>query len=89
MTDRHEAGTRTRRAVLGDSHEDRVEVAKIELDEPCRDMITEGAWDTVRARSTISRRERSMLTIALLAASGNCEEIPMHVCAAAHWRGRK
>jgi 4-carboxymuconolactone decarboxylase len=28
---------------------------------------------------TISRRERSMLTLALLAATGNFEEIPMHI----------
>ncbi len=84
MTDRHDADMRTRRAVLGDSHVDRAEVAKTALDAPCRAMITEGAWGTVRAQDTISRRERSMLTIALLASTGNFEEIPMHVRATAN-----
>ncbi len=83
MTDRHEAGMRIRRAVLGASHVDRAEAAKTAFDEPFQAMITEGAWGTVWARDAISRRERSMLTIALLAATGNFEEIPMHVRATA------
>jgi len=47
-------------------------------------MITEGAWGTLWADDTISKRERSMLTLALLAATGNFEEIPMHVRATAN-----
>ena len=39
---------------------------------------------TVWADDTISRRERSMLTLALLAATGNFEEIPMHIRATAN-----
>ena len=78
MTDRHDAGMRTRRAVLGDCHADRAEDAKTALDEQFQEVITEGAWGAVRARNTFSRRERSMATIALLAAAGNFEEIQMH-----------
>jgi 4-carboxymuconolactone decarboxylase len=47
-------------------------------------MITEGAWGTVWSRPTISKRERSMITIALLAALGHDEEIAMHVRATAN-----
>lgn len=36
-----------------------------------------------RAEATITRRERSMLTLALFAATGNFEEIPLHVRATA------
>lgn len=77
--DRHEKGMAARRAVLGDAHVDRAEAATTEFDAPFQRMITEGAWGTLWADETIPRRERSMLTLALLAATGNFEEIPMHV----------
>ncbi len=83
MTDRHTAGTRTRREVLGDAHVDRAQAAMTELDAPFQTLITEGAWGTVWSSDAISRRERSMLTLALLAATGNFEEIPMHIRATA------
>jgi 4-carboxymuconolactone decarboxylase len=79
MTDRHAQGMQTRRAVLGDAHVDRAEAAKSELDGPFQDLITEAAWGTVWASDAITKRERSMLTLALLAATGNFEEIPMHI----------
>lgn len=76
-------GMEVRRAVLGDAHVDRAEAAKTDLDQPFQDLITVSAWGTVWASDAISRRERSMLTLALLAATGNFEEIPMHVRATA------
>nr|WP_072779614.1 4-carboxymuconolactone decarboxylase [Marivita hallyeonensis] len=76
---RKETGMATRRAVLGDAHVDRAEAAKTEFDAPFQDLITESAWGTVWSDDTISRRERSMLTLALLAATGNFDEIPMHI----------
>jgi len=83
MTARLEAGMRTRRAVLGDAHVDRAEAGKTDLDAPFQNLITESAWGTVWASEAISLRERSMLTLALLAATGNFEEIPMHIRATA------
>jgi 4-carboxymuconolactone decarboxylase len=79
MSDRLSAGMAVRRAVLGDAHVDRAEAAKTEFDAPFQTLITETAWGTLWADDTISRRERSMLTLALLAATGNFEEIPMHI----------
>ncbi|AVO39069.1 4-carboxymuconolactone decarboxylase [Pukyongiella litopenaei] len=84
MSERFDQGMATRRAVLGDAHVDRAEAAKTDFDRPFQTMITEGAWGTLWADDTISRRERSMLTLALLAATGNFEEIPMHVRATAN-----
>jgi 4-carboxymuconolactone decarboxylase len=74
----------TRRSVLGDAHVNRAEAAKSDFDLPFQTLITEGAWGTVWADDSISRRERSMLTLALLAATGNFEEIPMHIRATAN-----
>mgnify|MGYP005850949095 FL=1 len=84
MPDRFEKGMATRRAILGDAHVDRAEANKSAFDAPFQSMITEGAWGTLWADDTISRRERSMLTLALLAATGNFEEIPMHIRATAN-----
>jgi 4-carboxymuconolactone decarboxylase len=84
MSDRYKTGMSTRRSVLGDAHVDRAEASKSAFDEPFQTMITEGAWGTLWADDTISKRERSMLTLALLAATGNFEEIPMHVRATAN-----
>ena len=84
MSDRKKAGLAVRRKVLGDSHVDRAEAAKTNFDEPFQTLITEGAWGTVWAGDKISLRERSMLTLALLAALGNFDEIPMHIRATAN-----
>ena len=83
MSDRYDTGMKVRREVLGDAHVDRAEAAKTDLDLPFQDLITNSAWGTVWASDGISRRERSMLTLALLAATGNYDEIPMHIRATA------
>jgi 4-carboxymuconolactone decarboxylase len=74
-----ENGTATRRRVLGDAHVDRANAAKTAFDAPFQDLITDAAWGHVWARDTISLRERSMLTIALLAGLGNDHELAMHI----------
>lgn len=79
MVDRFARGMATRRAVLGADHVNRAEATKTDFDTPFQTMITEGAWGTVWADETISPRDRSMLTLAVLAATGNFEEIPMHI----------
>ncbi|NVK12742.1 MAG: 4-carboxymuconolactone decarboxylase [Rhodobacteraceae bacterium] len=81
--DRFDRGMQVRRRVLGDAHVDRAEAAKTPLDQPFQELITEAAWGTVWASDRISLRERSMLTLALLAATGNFDEIPMHIRATA------
>ena len=83
MSDRHALGMKVRREVLGDAHVDRAEAQKTDFDRPFQELITNSAWVTVLASDGISRRERSMLTLALLAAMGNWEEIPMHIRATA------
>lgn len=87
MTDQAEgrlaAGMRTRRSVLGDAHVDRAEQAKTAFDAPFQELITEAAWGRVWSGTAWTKRERSMVTIALLAALGQDEEVAMHVRATA------
>ena len=83
MSDRFDKGMQVRRSVLGDAHVDRAEAQKTGFDTPFQTLITESAWGNVWANDRISLRERSMITLALLAALGNFDEIPMHIRATA------
>lgn len=83
MSDRYDIGMATRRAVLGDAHVDRAEARKTDFDAAFQAFITEGAWGSVWSRPHFTRRERSIVTIALLAGLGNFEELAMHVRATA------
>jgi 4-carboxymuconolactone decarboxylase len=83
MRDRLADGMATRRSVLGDAHVERAEAAKTAFDEPFQRFITEGAWGTLWSGEGLTKRERSIVTIALLAALGHHEEVVMHVRATA------
>lgn len=83
-SDRYRQGMVTRRSVLGDSHVDRAQSASTDFDRPFQELITESAWGTVWSRPIWTPRERSMVTIALLAALGHDEEVAMHVRATAN-----
>lgn len=82
QSERYRQGMATRRAVLGDAHVDRA--AATPFDQPFQELITESAWGTVWSRPGWTKRERSMVTIALLAALGHDEEVAMHVRATAN-----
>lgn len=84
MSDAFETGTKTRRSVLGDAHVDRAEANQTPFDADFQRFITEGAWGSVWSRPTLTARERSMITIALLAAQGHDEEVAMHIRATAN-----
>jgi 4-carboxymuconolactone decarboxylase len=77
-SERYDAGMATRRSVLGDKHVDAVTAAMTPFDEPFQTFITEGAWGSVWSRPQLTKRERSMITLALLAALGHDEEVAMH-----------
>lgn len=83
-TSRYRAGVEVRRSVLGDPHVERAEAAATDFDRPFQQLITEAAWGTVWARPGLSKRERSIITLALLAALGHDEELAMHVRATAN-----
>ncbi len=85
MTDTlYKKGQTIRRAVLGDAHVDRAQKAATELDADFQDFITKTAWGSIWAREHLTRRERSMLTIAMLASLGHLEELALHLKATAN-----
>jgi 4-carboxymuconolactone decarboxylase len=70
--------------VLGDAHVDRAEQNTTELDADFQRFITQTAWGAIWARGHLTRRERSMLTIAMLASQGHLEELALHLKATAN-----
>jgi 4-carboxymuconolactone decarboxylase len=81
---RYLQGMATRRVVLGEEHVNRVETTKTDFDQPFQELITEAAWGHVWSRPGWSKRERSIVTIALLAALGQDDELTMHIRATAN-----
>ena len=84
MTDeeRVAVGMRVRREVLGDAHVDRAIASTTEFTADFQDFITRYAWGELWARPGLTRPQRSMITLALLAGLGRHEELEMHVRAA-------
>lgn len=82
--ERHEAGMRVRRSVLGDEHVNRAEAAKGDLDAEFQDLITRYAWGEVWSRPGLPRHTRSLLTIGLMVALNRSEELRLHLRAAAN-----
>jgi 4-carboxymuconolactone decarboxylase len=78
-SERWTTGMATRRSVLGEAYVDRAVARTTPFDEGFQTFITEGAWGSVWSRPGLTKRERSMITIALLAALGHDEEVAMHV----------
>lgn len=76
--DLHAKGMATRRAVLGDAHVDRAEANKTPFDSDFQHFITETAWGAVWSRPHFTHRERSLVTLAILAALGRWEEVALH-----------
>jgi 4-carboxymuconolactone decarboxylase len=77
--ERAAAGMRTRREVLGDEHVDRAIASTTEFTAPFQDFITRYAWGELWNRPGLSRPERSMITLAMLAALGRDEELVLHL----------
>jgi 4-carboxymuconolactone decarboxylase len=78
----HDAGMEVRRAVLGDAHVDRAIANSTDFTEPFQEFITKMAWGSVWTREGLGRRERSMITLAVLCALRCEDELAMHVRAA-------
>ena len=75
----YKKGLSTRRSVLGDEHVNKAEAGKTGFDKDFQEYITTSAWGAVWSRPGLTKRERSLITIALLAALGHEEELAMHI----------
>ena len=76
---RTEQGMAVRRAVLGDAHVDRAITGATEFTAPFQDWITRYAWGEIWSRPGLTRPERSIVTLTVLAALQHEAELDMHV----------
>ena len=74
-----ETGMKTRRSVLGDQYVDHAEANKADFDHDFQEYIVHAAWNSIWSRPGLTKRERSMITIGILAALGHKEELELHL----------
>lgn len=77
--DLYKEGMKTRRSVLGNEHVDKAEANKTDFDKDFQEYITNNAWGSVWSRPGLTKRERSLITIALMTALGHEEELALHL----------
>lgn len=80
--ERYQQGMTVRRAVLGDAHVHRASKTANDFNREFQDLITRYAWGEIWTRPGLARRERSLITLAMMVALGRDEEFRMHVRAA-------
>ncbi|MGW5425469.1 bifunctional 3-oxoadipate enol-lactonase/4-carboxymuconolactone decarboxylase PcaDC [Streptomyces sp. NPDC003943] len=76
------SGMKVRREVLGDAHVDRAQARQTELTARFQDFISRYAWGEIWTDPTLSRRERSLITLTALVAHGHHDELALHLRAA-------
>jgi 4-carboxymuconolactone decarboxylase len=80
--ERHDAGMRVRREVLGDEHVDRATSRATEFTREFQELITRYAWGEIWTRPGLDRRTRSCITLTALVANGQLDELALHIRAA-------
>ena len=76
---RYEQGMRKRKAVLGETYVEAAVSRTDDFNRAFQGMITETAWGNVWTGDHWDDRQRSIVTIALLAALGHHDELALHV----------
>ena len=72
-------GMAIRKAVLGEAHVARAQANVTPMDAAFQDWITANVWGGVWTRPGLNRHQRSLLTLAMMAALGRHEEFELHV----------
>jgi 4-carboxymuconolactone decarboxylase len=77
-----EKGLETRKAVLGEDYVERALSNASDFDRPFQELVTEFGWGAVWSRPGLTLRERSLITLATVAALNRADELAIHVRAA-------
>ena len=77
--ERHKAGMKVRRAILGDAHVDRSVANQSPLNAEFQDLIVRYAWGEIWTRPGLDHRTRRLLVLTTTAAMGRWEEFRMHI----------
>lgn len=76
---KYQQGMAVRREVMGDEFVDRALNSASDFTQPMQELATSNAWGEVWVREGISRKTRSLVTIATLAALKASNELKGHV----------
>ena len=77
--ERRKRGREVRSAVLGEAHVARSEAKTNAFRADFVDFLTRVVWGDVWTRPGLARRERSLITLALLVGGSRWEELPLHL----------
>jgi len=77
--DLYETGLSIRREVLGREYVDNSLKNATDFNRPFQELVSEYCWGAVWSRPGLTRRERSMLNLAMLTALGRTHEVELHV----------
>ena len=75
----YEKGLKLRKDVLGAAHVERSLAAADAFTKPVQDLVTEIGWGAFWTRPGLTRKERSLITMGILAALGRSHELAVHV----------
>ena len=77
--ERHEAGLKTRREVLGAGYVDKSMAAVDDFNREFTDLLNTYCWNDIWNRPGLDRKTRSMLNLAMLSALGKEHELKLHL----------
>ncbi|MBX5435621.1 MAG: 4-carboxymuconolactone decarboxylase [Alicyclobacillaceae bacterium] len=78
-SERFQQGLAVRKAVLGEAHVERSLQNVTDFDRPMQELTTEFCWGTVWTRPGLTRKERSLINLAMLSALNRPEELALHI----------
>lgn len=82
----YNAGLQIRREVTGADHVQRSNENCTDFSRPVQELATEVGWGAIWSRPGLTRKERSLMTLALLTGLGKSQELGVHVKAAVNNR---
>jgi 4-carboxymuconolactone decarboxylase len=74
-----DAGLGVRREVLGDEYVDRAMKNADDFNKPFQEIVSEYCWGLCWSDETLSRRDRSILNLGMIAALGKMHEFELHL----------
>jgi 4-carboxymuconolactone decarboxylase len=74
-----DAGIKARREVLGDEYVDRAMKNVDDFNKPFQEIVSEYCWGLCWTDETLSRRDRSILNLGMIAALGKMHEFELHL----------
>jgi 4-carboxymuconolactone decarboxylase len=74
-----ERGLAIRREVLGDKYVDAAMNNATDFNRPLQELLNEYCWGAAWGRKELTRKERSMINLAMLTALGRTHEVETHV----------